>query len=159
MKNPVANRRPLVRVIPVVSIILLVLLSGCFATYGRFALDRQVDTDFQHGVVRAELDYYYAGRETMPYAVIGIDRSYTVPSRYWIPFEPDSAMLRTMGDRIFSEPLDRPDGARILDPHGRTIGIWYSTIHIRSVRVDETQRTVQVLFHNPENVDEPVSAD
>ena len=50
--------------------------------------------------MQPEFNYYYTGRDTMPYAIIGIDHGYTVPSRYWIPLDPDPAQLKKMSQKI-----------------------------------------------------------
>lgn len=138
---------------------LLMLLAGCLKTYGRFALDRTVDEDFRSGVLSPQFNYYYAGRESMPYAIIGIDKAYTVPSRYWIRIDPDPATLKAMSANMFGEQRSRPYGARILGPDGQPVGIWYSTVDFRSVRVDSARHRVEVLFTNPENEDFPNAAE
>ena len=92
----------------------------------------------------------------MPYAIIGIDRSYTVPSRYWIPIAPEPAQLKKMSGNMYNEVRDDPYGAYILAPDGKVIGVWYSTVIFRSVKVDQNSRTVEVLFKNPENDDRPM---
>jgi hypothetical protein len=44
-----------------------------------------------------------------------------------------------------------PAGFHILDPDGKVIGVWYSSVNQYSVSVDQQNRTVEVLFPNPEN--------
>ena len=144
-------------IVPRVALVaLMLLLAGCMKNYGRFNLDSQVDQDFRTGAVRPEFQYYYEGRDTMPYAIIGIDRSYTVPSRYWIPIAPEPAQLKKMSGNMYNEVRDDPYGAYILAPDGKVIGVWYSTVIFRSVKVDQNSRTVEVLFKNPENDDRPM---
>jgi hypothetical protein len=126
------------------------IFCSCFKTYGRFAIDAQVYQDFKTGRVYPEFQYYYAGRSTIPYAIIGIDRSYTVLSRYWIPFEPDPAQLKKMSGQVYEESPSDPYGARILDTDGNMIGFWFSNIFRRTVQIDEQKRTAQILFINPE---------
>lgn len=139
----------------VMGVCILALFSGCgMQSYGRFALDAKVSQDFREGVTQPQYRYYYAGRDTMPYAIIGIDAAYTVPSRFWIAFKPRPGQLKKMSADIYGEVDDTPYGAHILDPEGNIIGVWYSKVFIRSVRVDEKHHTVQVLFKNPENVDD-----
>ena len=60
--------------------VLLLAVVGCAANYGSFTLDAGVTHDFEAGVIRPDYQYYYAGRENMPYAIIAIDRRYSVPS-------------------------------------------------------------------------------
>ena len=138
-----------------VLVILLPMLTACMNQYGRFALDPQVGKAFQTGLIQPELQYYYSGRDTMPYAIIGIDRGYRVPSRYWVPFDPQPEQLKKMSGNVYRGLRDNPYGAIILDPAGSVIGVWYANLYSRSVKVDPQKRTVQILFVNPESNDHP----
>jgi len=60
-----------------------------------------------------------------------------------------------MSGNIYDEVQKSPYGASIKTPTGETIGLWFSTVFNRSVRVDPEQRTVEILFTNPENDDRP----
>jgi hypothetical protein len=131
------------------------MLSACMENYGRLAIDAQVGQDFRAGVIQPDLRYYYTGRENMFYAIIGIDRAYTVPSRYWISIAPEPDQLRKMSENIFQEGRVDPYGALIMAPDGELVGIWYSNLYNYSVRVDHQTHTVQILFANPENHDQP----
>ncbi|MFO7715536.1 hypothetical protein [Desulfosarcina sp.] len=135
---------------------LMLTFAGCMNTYGRFTLDAGVDRAFQTGERQPAYNYFYAGRDNMPYAIIGIDRDYTVPSRYWVPFDPQPDSLRQMSGNIYNEYRTQPYGALILDTDGKAVGVWYSTVYNRSVKVDQHSRTVEVLFKNPENNDRPM---
>jgi hypothetical protein len=44
-----------------------------------------------------------------------------------------------------------PYGSNILASDGTIIGVWFSSVRNRSAKVDQQQRTVEVLFQNPEN--------
>lgn len=44
-----------------------------------------------------------------------------------------------------------PAGYRILDPDGNTIGVCFTSVNHKSVSVDQQNRTVELLFENPEN--------
>jgi hypothetical protein len=137
----------------IVSVSILTFLAGCAKNYGRFVLDAEVSRDFRNGTIQTPYQYYYSGRDTMPYAIIGIDADYTVPSRYWIRFKPAPGQLKRMSENIYGKDQYNPYGAEILDHEGNVIGVWYSNVGIRSVSVDQTHHTVQVLFKNPENAD------
>lgn len=132
---------------------LLLTIAGCTGNTGRFSLDSGVEQAIQSGSVHSAYQYYYAGRDTMPYAIIGIDRSYRVPSRYWIPFEPTPEQLRDMSGNMYGRQRYQPYGSTILGPDGDPVGVWYSSVRTRSVNVDPQRRTVEVLFRNPENTD------
>ncbi|BBO76412.1 hypothetical protein DSCW_38290 [Desulfosarcina widdelii] len=134
---------------------LLLMLTACGSHYGNFSLSGEVTHAFETGTVQPDLDYYYAGRDTMPYAIMGIDRRYQVPSRYWIPFDPQPEQLKKMSGNIYGKDRYDPYGAHIRDTEGKIIGIWYSNVRFKSVSVDQQNMTVEVLFPNPENDDRP----
>jgi len=131
--------------------VLVLMAAGCTKNYGQFSKSAEVSLAFQQGDHQPDYQYFYAGRDNMPYAIIGIDRSYTVPSRYWIPFDPESGMLRKMSDNMYGKHSYYPAGYHILDPDGNIIGVWFSSVNQYSVSVDQQNRTVEVLFRNPEN--------
>ena len=130
--------------------VIAVVAIGCMATYGSLSMDRQVGEDFRQGVRTADTNYYYAGRDTMPYAIIGIDARFTVPSRYWIPAGSDSEKMVKMSKNIYGESHVTPHGAHILAPDGTVVGVWYSNLRRYSIIVNKTDRTVLILFDNPE---------
>ena len=139
----------------VILITLLVVTGACAQNYGRFSIDPQVANDFRTGTIQPDLRYYYQGRDTMPYAIIGIDRTYEVPSKYWIAFDPDPEQLKKMSGNIYQDVRDYTYGATIMAPDGTVVGIWYSNVDQKSVTVDQENHTVQILFPNPENNDRP----
>ena len=132
-------------------VVLMLMLFGCNTNYGRFARSAEVDLAFRQGDHQPGYQYYYAGRDTMPYAIIGIDRSYTVPSQYWLAFEPQAEQLVKMSGNMYGQGHDYPSGSHILDPDGTIIGVWFSSVRLPSVKVDQQRKTVEVLFANPEN--------
>ena len=130
---------------------LMVVVAGCTKNYGRFEKNAEVGLAFRQGDYQPDYQYFYAGRNTRPYAIIGIDRRYAVPSRYWVPFEPEPKQLRKMAGNIYGNYRYYPAGYNILDPDGNIIGVWFSTVKQYSVSVDQQNRTVEVLYRNPEN--------
>ncbi|WP_419660751.1 uncharacterized protein Dvar_11560 [Desulfosarcina variabilis str. Montpellier] len=145
------------KTITVVAVLITILVSAaCTTNYGRLSVASEVARDFQTGVIQPDFQYYYSGRENIPYAIIGIDRKYSVPSRYWIPIQPDADQLRKMSGNIFQKVRVDPYGAVIMGPDGKKIGVWYSNVYNYTVRVDQQAQTVQILFANPENDDQPM---
>ena len=124
---------------------------GCAGNRGGLTLDAQVTRDFQTGAIQSDYQYYYQGRDDMPYAIMGIDRRYSVPSRYWIPFEPQPEQLKNMSGNVYGKLVYDPYGALIRATDGAVVGVWYSNLRFHSVTVDQEAKTVQVLFPNPEN--------
>ena len=54
--------------------LLIMLIAGCSGNYGSFSKNVQVGNDFYSGNFQSDYDYYYSGRDNMPYAIIGIDQ-------------------------------------------------------------------------------------
>ena len=135
----------------IIMTVLIAMVAGCTKNYGRFAKSAEVGLAFRQGDHQANYQYFYAGRDTMPYAIIGIDRNYTVPSRYWIPFEPGSEQLIKMTGNMYGKHQYYPAGYHILDPDGNIIGVCFTSVNRKSVSVDQQNRTVELLFENPEN--------
>jgi hypothetical protein len=131
--------------------VLMLMVAGCTKNYGRFAKSAEVDIAFRQGDQQSEYQYFYSGRDTMPYAIIGIDRGYSVPSQYWVPFEPESEQFRKMTGNMSGKLRYAPAGYHILDPDGNIIGVWFSSVDHKSVSVDQQNRTVELLFQKPEN--------
>jgi hypothetical protein len=134
-----------------VGVALAVGISGCLQNYGQFSRDSQVSEAFRSGLVPPELNYFYAGRETMPYAIMGIDPGYAISSSLWTAFEPQPEQLRKMSSNIYGKQQYDPYGFNILAPDGAFVGIWFSSLHFPSVKVDEQNRTVAVQYKNPES--------
>ena len=134
-----------------IMVVLLLVAAGCATNQGSFSLDAEVTRAFQTGVIQPQYQYYYSGRDNMPYAIMAIDRSYTVPSRYWIAFQPTPEQLKNMSGNVYGKLVYDPYGALIRAADGQIVGAWYSNVPFRSVTVDQAAKTVQVLFPNPEN--------
>ena len=130
--------------------VLMLMVAGCTKNYGRFAKSAEVDLAFRQGDHQSNYQYFYAGRDNMPYAIVGIDRGYTVSSRYWTPFEPGSEQLSKMSGSTSGKLHYNPAGYHILDPDGNIIGVCFTSGNNKSVRVDQQNRTVTLLFQNPE---------
>ena len=131
--------------------VLMLMVAGCTKNYGRFAKSNEVGLAFRQGDRQSDYRYYYSGRDNMPYAIIGIDPSYTVPSRYWILFEAEQEILSKMSENMYGKHTYSPTGFHIMDPDGNIIGVWFSSVNQYSVSVDQQNRMVEVLFPNPEN--------
>lgn len=129
---------------------LAISLYGCLQNYGRFTRDAQVNDAFISGIVPPDLNYYYAGRDNMPYAIMGIDPNYKNTSKLWIAFEPLPEQLRKMTSNIYGKSHADPYGFNIMSPDGNIVGIWFSGLHFPSVKVDQQKKTIEVLYKNPE---------
>jgi len=153
--TPESSQLTIARCLGVVGVVLFMVwgaaLSGCANQYGRFSLSPEVATAFEEGQAVPDYNYFYAGRQSMPHAVIGIHKTYQVPSKLWKAFTPTTEELSRMADYILVVQNARPYGAQILSPAGERIGVWYSRIVAVHVQVDEAAKAVSIVFVDPEN--------
>jgi hypothetical protein len=145
--NPTWNRS--------LCIVCTLIFIGCAqGNYGHFRLDAGVGQAFRDGTVQSGYQYYYSGRETMPYAIIGVDKVYQVPSKYWVAFDPEPQTLKKMSGNVYGAFTLQVYGAHLVAPDGQPIGVWYSAVENYTLRVDPVNRSVEVLFKNPESVNQ-----
>lgn len=124
-----------------------VMISGCFENYGRLKHNAEVSRAFQTYQVEPEYKYYYYGRTNMPYAIVGIDRTYHMRSRVWREVDHDTEKFRKMifwtwDDIRYSYQRNFTQGAYILDPEGKRIGVWYSGLWWAAIRFEDDRRIV-----------------
>lgn len=108
---------------------------GCLQGYGNIRTDEHVTGLFRGHKKLDQYRYYYNGRRSMPWAVIGIDGKYQLKSRFWTPIHDQNTMFGELIDRVYHTVSDLPEGAYILDPSGRQIGIWYSNWRYTTVKM------------------------
>ena len=129
-----------------------IVISGCAGgNYGRFNRSAEVAADFEKGQSNPQYDYYFYGRELAPHAIIGIDKTYRVPSKLWKAFTPTPAELKRMADYVLLVHNALPYGAYIVDASGNRLGVWYSRIVTVHAEVDEANKTIVIAFADPEN--------
>ena len=78
--------------------------------------------------------YYYAGPDTRPFYIIGVDDRYKLISKLWKPVDLTPEMLKDWFNYFRPRvggynPL--PYGAFINGPNGERIGLWYSVLDWR----------------------------
>ena len=140
------NRHLLPYVYFIPTLLLSALISGCFENYGRLKHNANVTRDFQTYQVDPNFKYYFYGRRSMPYAIVGIDREYHMRSRVWREVDHDTKEFQKMIFWVWDDniPYTRfpRSGAHITDPNGKKVGIWYSSIWYAAVRFDKNNRIV-----------------
>ena len=83
---------------------------GCGSSYGNIQRSREVGRLFENTEILPDHNYYYSGPDAIPYALIGIDKKYTLESRYWKRINLTEEQLRS----AFLEPC--PDiGRRVAE--------------------------------------------
>jgi len=115
-----------------------VLLNGCVATsqnLGTIKESHDVTKYYRSLKTNPDYNYFYSGTKLQPDAIMGLDKIWTVQSKFWHPVDLTEEQLQywvTWGDRQSADEgfstryLGKYMGAYILDIQGKTIGDWYS---------------------------------
>ena len=122
------------------SLYLLFLSNSCAVVNtnrGTIREHHDVTRVFRSYQVIPEYNYFYYGVYLEPDTIMGIDKKYTVKSKFWTPVALTPEQLKTWvialdrkrGDTYFAKQyMWRYQGAYVLDPKGVVIGIWYSKL-------------------------------
>ena len=119
----------------------VVLMAGCAGTenFGRLVPDDNVN--------------YYSGPDASPKALIGIQNEFRLESNFWKPVELTHERLKRWFEKGGMSRLDYDlsrNGAEILAPDGRQIGIWYAMRNWRD------RATIKMIDNNTVNVSTPI---
>ena len=116
--------------------------------YGKLERDREVTRAFEAAQISTAYNYYYNGLGNIPFAIIGIDKTYQLREGMWQPIELTPQMLRgwiRQMDIIYDG--FPPYGSHILDDNGKQIGVWYSSKQWTTVIIEDDN---QVAVFAPE---------
>jgi hypothetical protein len=130
----------------------LVYCFGCSgANYGGLKPNQEVTRAFETYHIYPEHRYYHLHLENSPYAVIALHNSFTISSRQWTEFDPQTDKLKKIVDLIkqFPEGYYRAYGAGLKNPPGNQLGYWYSSIRLRSLKVDNEAKKVSIYTDTP----------
>ena len=110
-------------------------------------LKRQNDINvfFQNSEIVPGYRYYFSGRTEWPSAVMALDASYTIKSEFWKPVDLEGDELSKWLESTvnWKGPYQtRRNGAEILDPDGKRVGIFFSKYDNLITKFEGT--TVQV---------------
>lgn len=133
-------------------ILLALTLAGCGGTYGKFVYDEAVDQVFEDLRVLPDHRYYFSGSDSLPRAIIAIDRRYTLVSSIWKPIEMTEAQLRRWVLNPARQGHFHPYtfGRYLLNDGGEQVGLWYS------LRDRRAFATIKILGDNRIQVSTPV---
>jgi hypothetical protein len=142
----------------IVSVLLLVVvqstLIGCASVPDRASGIRssQEATDIWHSYqILPNYKYYYAGPDSQPNYIIGIDDRYQLTSKLWKPVDLTPAMLKNWLNYIQPRVGYDPSlyGADITDLNGKRVGLWYSVRDWRLLGTASVNEKNQVSVTRP----------
>ena len=132
-------------------LLILSFLTGCVANYGSYKRSRDVAKMFESLQVPNEYKYYYSGSNKNPDALMGLDRNYTLNNDLWKETDMDSSQLKKWIREInLVGSTSSTFGSFILDPNGKTIGVYYSKRDGGPVKMESGN---QVVVHLPDSRD------
>lgn len=123
--------------------------------------NHEVTGKYRNLITDPNYHYYYAGPKSNPDVVMGLDKAFTLQSKFWhqIDLEKNKEQLEywvTWGDRQSSRDGfaarygGRFQGAYILDPEGKIIGDWWSK---KDWGIFEFPGDNVIIAHPPRNTD------
>jgi hypothetical protein len=137
-------------------VLLLVLVGGIvaacsMANIGAMRNSSEVTQQFEKLEARPNYRYWYLNQENSPYAVVGLEREYRLDDDpMWQAVAADSTTFRKVVGLVQSFPLPNSytSGFAIMDPQGRQIGVWYSSL-TAGITVDPQTKIVSISTMMP----------
>lgn len=126
-------------------------LFGCAGAHrGSLRNSREVARAFEAFHVYPDHRYYYLNQENSPYAVVGLNREWKLEDKLYVEVDPNSKTFEKVIELVARFPARGgfTYGAYILDPEGRTIGVWYSSLNA-GIRADPQTREVMITTAMP----------
>lgn len=156
IKKPIDRRiNTAVRIAAACIVVCLILFAvGCVANFrlGGRKISQEATHLFESYQVLPDHRYYHIGWDTRPYAIIALQAPYQIVDKLWLEFKADASTLRKLVDALAVFPergYGRSNGYYLSDKDGNRIGIYYSSISIFSVKVDQATNTVSVSMDKP----------
>ena len=115
------------------AILLSIGLLGCAGSGTFFQRSNDVAIEFQKGIILEDHRYYAGGPEAKPNALAAIHTDYTLESEHWREIgdlTPENLAKLVERVRFVTgaeyKEKNFTNGARLVGPDGRAIGVWYS---------------------------------
>ena len=125
---------------------------GCTgANHGRLNHSRDVTQSFETYHVYPEHRYYYLNQENNPYAVVALQKGYTISDPQWREFDPGTDTLEKVVGLVKAFPVNYSNayGSYMIGSKGAQIGYWYSSLSLRGLKVDNETGKVSIHTANP----------
>ncbi|MEE9495234.1 MAG: hypothetical protein V3V39_01810 [Desulfobacterales bacterium] len=112
--------------------------------YGTLQPSSEITNIFENNRILSDHLYYFSGLQGVPDAIIAVQPNYSLRSGRWRQIDFTALTLKTWVFRMTTVPLNKPQGAWILDPDGNRIGIWFASQRQTVVRLEPNNRVVVV---------------
>ena len=143
-------------------------LLGCAGSGAFFQRSNDVAITFEKGIILENHRYYAGGPEAKPNALAAIHTDYTLDSEHWREISDLTQerlaklveQVRFVSGAEYKEK-SYTNGARIVGPDGRVIGVWYSVTAYSQVQYLDDNR-IYLSFppaYLPSNVRIPLRTD
>jgi hypothetical protein len=132
----------------------LLTFAGCLNGYGVIKADLKVNSQFESKTILPDHLYYYNGRKSIPYAIVGIHKDYVLNTFGWSAIEPVSSELPKMIEKMYQSGFDMPQGSTIFDHQGHPIGVWFSLWRQTAVKMQGENNVTINSPYNPNRVSE-----
>lgn len=145
-------RTELRAIIAALNLILLLYGFGCAnPNYGGFRRSQDVTQAFETYHVYPQHRYYYLNLENSPYAVMALNKRFTLTGKQWQEFDPQTEKLKKIVDLVkqFPDYWYYTYGSYMVDASGNRVGYWYSSLRIRGLKVNHQTQTVSVFTDTP----------
>ena len=143
MVIPISEKRKLFTIIILFSTALTGFYGCTMSNYGKLKSAPEVKQSFETYQVLPNHKYYFRGVKSRPTVIVGINESYELNLKLWVPVDPNSEDFRIIIDRVSLQGMGRavePWGSRILDPAGNDVGVWYSALSNAAVQINENRQ-------------------
>jgi len=143
MAHSIKSLSEIIWKVGIISILVMPLvLFGCGAHYGKISNVHTISPEYATVQLNPDYRYYYTGRFTVPYAIIGLDKAYTLSSKMWSELEIEPEELMILASYLYLPGNSQAYSGDILDPAGKRIGVWYSRWHTTTVKMEDSNRVL-----------------
>ncbi len=125
------------------------------SSWGKFVADKATTVAMQAGKMDKNLNYYYAGPDTDPTAIMGLNKKYALANPQWKPIASTGMCLELVQCMKTTDAKDRTQdlyGFIMYAPDGTPIGTWFSDLTARMrVRMGDGNK---VVVYTPDQIPE-----